>query len=166
MPQPPVLPKPADIQLSPHFWLSEFTTSQTAIRLNLDNTPSPTVVFALARLAALLERVRDVCGGRPIVISSGYRCMTLNSLVGGAAASAHMAGLAADIVVPGLPLATLCRTLAASAVMEEVDQLIHEGGWAHVALAPVGIKPRRQTLTAMFSARGVTYRPGLPLMPA
>lgn len=158
-------PTTTDVQLSPHFWLSEFTASQIATRLVIDNTPPPQVVFNLTRLAALLERVREVCGGRPIVISSGYRSLMLNSAVGGAAASAHMAGLAADIVVPGFPLAALCRSIAASPAMDEVDQLIHEGTWAHLAIAAAGTRARRQTLTANFSARGVAYRPGLPLAP-
>lgn len=41
--------------------------------------------------------------GRPIRIVSGYRCPEYNAKVGGAKASQHMLGRAADVRVMGLP---------------------------------------------------------------
>jgi uncharacterized protein YcbK (DUF882 family) len=38
--------------------------------------------------------------GRPMVLTSGYRCRKHNAAVGGAANSLHCLGLAADILVP------------------------------------------------------------------
>lgn len=50
-------------------------------------------------LISKLQRVRDTLG-KPIRISSGYRDEAHNTRVGGAKASQHMAGRAADIVPP------------------------------------------------------------------
>jgi len=35
--------------------------------------------------------------GRPVIVSSGYRCKKLNDKVGGVKNSAHLTGCAADI---------------------------------------------------------------------
>lgn len=49
-------------------------------------------------LVAKLERAREIAGV-PFVITSGYRCPNHNVEVNGAPRSAHMKGLAADIMV-------------------------------------------------------------------
>lgn len=53
-------------------------------------------------LIALLEGVRTHFGGKPVTITSGYRCPTHNAAVGGAPQSQHLRGTAADIVVSGV----------------------------------------------------------------
>ncbi len=42
--------------------------------------------------------------GKPIVISSGYRCPALNRAVGGANTSQHMKGEAADLHLPSIAI--------------------------------------------------------------
>lgn len=49
----------------------------------------------------MLEPLRQHAG-KPVIISSGYRCPTLNRLVGGAKTSQHMKGEAADIRINSL----------------------------------------------------------------
>ena len=49
-------------------------------------------------LAAYLQKIRDHFG-KPVTISSGYRCEKHNKSVGGATGSYHTNGMAADIVV-------------------------------------------------------------------
>lgn len=44
-----------------------------------------------------LEKLRQICGGRPLVIISGHRCGWWNRRVGGAGQSRHVVGDAADI---------------------------------------------------------------------
>lgn len=51
----------------------------------------------LARLAIALETLRVELGGVPLHINSGYRCPTYNAKIGGAKASQHMQGTAADL---------------------------------------------------------------------
>lgn len=51
-------------------------------------------------LVKLLEKIREHFNA-PVVITSGIRCKTHNANVGGASASQHLYGTAADIVVKG-----------------------------------------------------------------
>lgn len=147
-------------RLTDHFSLAELTQSETAARRRIDNTPSPAAIENLTRTAQTLEQVRALLGGRPVLVSSGYRSPALNAAVGGAAKSAHMTGLAADFICPGFgsPL-EICRKLAASNL--SFDQIIQEGTWTHIGLAPVGQKPRQQVLTANFGPGATTYANGL-----
>lgn len=144
--------------LSEHFSLDELTQSNTAARRGIDNTPSPGIISALTRTAALLETARKILRGAPIVVSSGYRCKALNDAVGGAKASAHISGLAADIICPayGSPF-EVAQALAASKLA--YDQIIHEfGQWVHIGLAPMGEQPRRQALSIFEPG---AYQPGI-----
>ena len=144
--------------LSRHFTLDELIASQTAARHGIDNTPPPGVVRNLRRLAALLEKIRKLLGGTPILVSSGYRCAALNAAVGGARASAHMAGLAADFTAPDYgSVVQVARRIAESNL--RYDQLIHEyGAWVHIGLAPGRGKPRRQNLSIF---KGTGYLKGI-----
>lgn len=151
------LPAQGEAQLSMHFSLAELVASQTAVRKGIDNTPSAVEVENLRRLAQVLETVRDLLGGVPIQISSGYRCPALNQAIGGSQTSVHCKGLAADFVAPrfGAPLEV------ATAIRDSglpYDQLIHEyGRWVHLGLADDGMPPRREVLS--FFGNG--YLPGL-----
>ena len=92
--------KQNDIQLSEHFTLSEFTKSITAERLGIDNKPGYEQVLAMRRLCReVLEPLRQHYG-KPIRITSGFRCEALNKAVGGVGNSQHMLGEAADLSVP------------------------------------------------------------------
>ena len=151
-----------DQQLSPHFALSELTASQTATRLGLRNEPGILIVENLKRLALLLEQVRGLLGGKPILISSGYRSQAVNRAVGGAASSAHVDGLAADFICPGYGTPRqICQAIQDSPL--RFDQLIFEGTWVHLA-APKEANtpaPRRDVITALFSGGSVRYLKGI-----
>lgn len=137
------------ILLTPHFTLAELIASQTAARLGINNEPPPKIVENLRRTAELLEECRRVLGGKPILISSGYRSPALNAAVGGAFSSAHLWGQAADFTCPGAgSVATVCQRLAGTPGLQ-FDQLIREfdqggAGWVHIAWAAT---PRLQILT-------------------
>jgi zinc D-Ala-D-Ala carboxypeptidase len=147
------------VQLSEHFSLEELIASEVAARAGIDNAPSEPILANLRLLAEGLERVRVALGGKPIHVSSGYRCEALNRAIGGAAGSAHMDGLAADILCPqfGPPL-DVCRAIVAAGV--ETDQIIHEfGRWCHVAFAAPPQVARGELLTIASAAHG--YQRGL-----
>jgi len=124
------------MRLSPHFDLSEFTASQTASRLGIDNTPPAEIIAALTRVAQWLEGVRILLGV-PIIISSGYRSPELNNAVGGSKSSQHMYGEAVDFTAPGFggPRHVMDRIIDAGM---DYDQLILEfpasGGWVHASI--------------------------------
>lgn len=89
-----------DLYLTPHFKLSEFEKSATATSCGIDNSVPPQYVPVLQQLCKeVLEPLRAFVG-KPIIISSGYRCNALNVKVGGAYASQHTLGEAADIQLP------------------------------------------------------------------
>jgi hypothetical protein len=133
--------------LSSHFSLEELTASQTASRNGIDNAPGRSELRNLKTLASVLERVRGALGGKPVLISSGYRCPELNAAVGGSTSSAHMQGLAADFIIP--KFGTVLQTARAVAAVDiPFDQLIFEyGDWIHLGLAAAGRAPRRELLS-------------------
>ena len=90
------------IQLSPNFYLHEFTRSQAAARHGIDISVAPdSEEFSHLKYlcSVALQPARDALG--PIFISSGYRPKELNRAIGGSATSAHVHGCAADISVVG-----------------------------------------------------------------
>lgn len=129
-----------------YFKLSEFINSATANRLGIDNIPSFEVVDNLNRLAAYLDDIRTKFG-KPILISSGYRCPMLNKAVGGVVNSQHLKGLAADLVCSDME-----KLLSIIRETKGFDQVIteHNKGsksyWIHVSVAPVFGKPRNQVI--------------------
>jgi len=86
--------------LTTHFKLSEFSRSTTAEALKIDNTiPEELIPNIKALCENILEPLREHAG-KPIIISSGYRCPKLNRTVGGVPNSKHQTGEAADIYNP------------------------------------------------------------------
>lgn len=89
-----------DLQLTPHFTLKEFEKSATAAANGINNSVPSRYIPVLQQLCQeVLEPLRSYVG-QPIIISSGYRCNQLNIKVGGAYASQHTLGEAADIQLP------------------------------------------------------------------
>lgn len=79
------------------FTLKELTKSTYATRNKIDNTPSQKEVNNLIALVDnILDPLREAYG-KPIIVTSGYRCERLNALIGGSKTSQHKYGLAADI---------------------------------------------------------------------
>lgn len=146
--------------LSEHFTLAEFCTSQTAARMGRTIEPSPEEVQNLARLCVtVLEPLREALG-RSIHISSGLRPLWLNTAIGGSTSSAHIDGRAADIEVPGMSPLEVCRKVVELGL--PTDQVIHEfASWCHVGVAKADARPRNQLLTARVVAGRTTYEGGL-----
>jgi len=143
------------MQLSPNFSLAQLVYSETAERERIDNAPSADIVDNLRRLAAGLEQVQDLLR-QPLAISSAYRCPELNACVGGARASQHTCGQAADFTCPefGAPLAII-KAICASAI--EFDQCILEyARWVHISFDP---NPRGKVLSIYDPNQG--YLDGL-----
>lgn len=145
------------MQLSPHFTMAELTNSPAATRLGIDNAPPSAVAGNLARVAATLEQIRALVGG-PITVSSGYRSPALNKAVGGAANSAHVLGLAADITAPGMTARALALLIRDSGIA--LDQCILEfERWVHIGLSASAY--RREFLTAKIENGSTRYLNGI-----
>ena len=77
------------------------TKSATAQRKGIKNDPS---IQVCQSLTALIEKVLDPLReayGKPIIVTSGYRCEKLNKAVGGVYNSQHLKGQAADLCIDG-----------------------------------------------------------------
>ena len=137
-------------RLTPHFTLEEFTFSQTASRKGIDNTPDKDALQNLQFLAERMEDVRKLLG-TPIHISSGYRCLELNTILGSKPSSSHVKGLACDF--------SSSRYGNASDIVFDIvssdisyDQLILEfykpsnpdSGWVHISFSQNN--PRKEAL--------------------
>jgi len=142
------------MKLSEHFSLEEFTRSQTATRMCIENTPSDKLIEnGVALCENVLEPLR-LAIGKPITITSGYRCRNLNRLIGGSATSSHMKFEAADIVVYGLETGGIAAKINQLGL--EYDQLINEfGSWVHVSYS-MGDN-RRESLIAKKVAGRTVY---------
>lgn len=120
------------MNLTPHFTLQELTSSEIAVRKNLDNIPNENVKANLVRLARFLEEVRTALG-RPIMINSAYRSQAVNEAVGGKPNSQHCLGCAADIKVPGLTPDDIMQQIIQADL--DYDQIIREfDSWVHISI--------------------------------
>jgi len=129
--------------LSKNFTLDEFVESSTASRLNIDNTPDFEVKNNLVRLCKeILQPLRDVLQ-RPIHVTSGYRCKTLNKAVGGVYNSQHCYGLAADICVDSMDSIKLYKRIKELEL--SYDQLICYPSFVHVSIAGTSANYRFQS---------------------
>ena len=127
------------MNLSPHFTLDELTHTD---HREIDNTPTQDEINNLQQLANFLEEVKTVLGGKPIMISSGFRCKALNDAVGSKDTSQHRTGFAADFRVPGMTPDEVVRAVIASGI--GYDQIIREfDRWTHISVSD---KPRKQAL--------------------
>jgi zinc D-Ala-D-Ala carboxypeptidase len=116
--------------VTPHFSLAELTRTD---HRTLDNTPDPAALANLHRLAAFLEQVREVLGGRAVMVNSAYRSKAVNDAVGSSDRSQHRLGCAADIRVPGMTPDAVVRAVRASGLA--YDQLIREfDSWTHISI--------------------------------
>lgn len=129
-----------------YFKLSELTRSDTAKRSKINNIPTKQEE---ANIIALIDNILDPLReayGKPIIVTSGFRCERLNKLVNGSKNSQHRLGQAADI-------RTVEDTVEENKKLFELiqklnlpfDQLINEYNysWVHVSYSP---RNRKQIL--------------------
>jgi hypothetical protein len=129
--------------LTPHFTLEELTATQ---HREFDNTPNSSEINNLKRLAEMLEEVKTLLDGKPIMINSAFRSKAVNDAVGSKDTSQHRVGCAADIRVPGLTPDQVVQAIKNSPI--QFDQLIREfDSWTHLSVPnnPSG-EPRKQVL--------------------
>ena len=150
------------MKLSKNLSLAEVTKSNTANRLNIDNTPDD---WAKENLKAIAEHVfqplRDAfkC---PIFVSSGYRGPELNAAIGGSKRSQHMEGRALDLDADVFGRCTNGEIFRWILNNVTFDHLIWEFGdkdnpdWVHVSYVHDGVN-RGRCLKACRDDKGKTY---------
>lgn len=129
-----------------YFTLNELIKSDAARRSKINNTPNKQEENNLIALVEnILDPLREAYG-KPIIVTSGFRCERLNKLVNGSKTSQHRTGQAADIrtvedtVEENKKLFNLAQGLNLP-----FDQLIDEYNydWVHVSYSP---RNRKQIL--------------------
>jgi len=156
------------MRLTKNFTLSEFTKSNTALRLGINNEPTKEGVIKLGLLAAFLQRIRDCIG--PLRITSGYRSPQLSEVIGSSSNSQHCRYEAVDLqFVKRGKMDNLQIYKAVIDLDLDYDQCILEFGknteyldgepdWVHLSWKITD--NRRQTLVAYKDINNKTnYRP-------
>ena len=144
------------MNLSNNFTLKELTDSQTAVRLGFSEqfTPPQDVLSNLGKLCHnILEPLREKLG-KPIAITSGYRCLRDNTAIGGAVTSQHVKGQAADTHVLGMSIEDWYQFVKHSDL--PYDQIIQEfDAWVHISYSDT---PRKMCLRAVKENGKTVYK--------
>lgn len=123
------------MKLTPHFTLEELagTSVKKYKEQNLEEAKKN--MGKMYMLAGFAERIREIVG-KPIIVTSAFRCVKLNNAVGGSLTSQHLNAEAIDIKVSGKTSEELLQILVASDL--KYDQIIWETSgrtsWVHVSI--------------------------------
>ena len=124
-----------------YFTIKELSHSETANRKGIDNTPTGDVVVSMTTLInECLDPVRELYG-KPITVTSGFRCPMLNKAVGGVNSSQHVKGEAADLV--GRNDDETRKIFETAKAFGQFDQLLYEKNskgniWVHISYKASG----------------------------
>lgn len=131
------------MNLTEHFTLEELTHTD---HRQFDNTPNDAEIANLVRLAEFLEKVKEVLGGKPIIVNSAFRSAEVNRAVGSSDKSQHRRGCACDFRVPGMTPDEVVKAIVASDL--KYDQCIREfNSWIHISIPNTeDAKPRLMSL--------------------
>ena len=136
-----------------YFTLPELCKSNVANTYRIDNTPD---FIQVDHLKELVDKFLDplrVAWGRPIFVTSGFRCKKLNShsAVGGSSTSAHLTGYAADLIPSNVKIDEFILFAKNWADRNHIayDQMIDEcdkkgNHWLHIGLYNNAGQQRRQ----------------------
>ena len=129
--------------LTKNFTLEELTHTD---HREFTNEPNETERANLVRLANFLEQVKELLGGKPIMVNSAFRSKAVNDAVGSKDTSQHRLGCAADLRVPGMTPDEVVKAVMASDL--PFDQVIREfDRWTHISVVShPADTPRRQAL--------------------
>lgn len=144
--------------MAKYFTYSEFIKSETAKKLNIDNTPTEEPIQDnILELMRIMDKIREnwteyctlnYLPHPEILINSGYRCEALNKALKGSKTSAHRIGAAVDFEAKN------GRNKDLFGIVQEVlkecqisfDQLIDEYdfSWIHLGLKNCSGEQRMQ----------------------
>lgn len=121
-----------------YFTFGEFERSDTATRYAIDNAIPDA---AKRNIAALVDKVLDPlreAWGKPITVTSGYRCPQINRMVKGVATSMHLTGQAADITTGNMIDNRKLYQLAQDLKLPYFELIgkKYGFGWLHISYAP------------------------------
>lgn len=120
-----------------NFCMSELIHSDFAVKHNINNMPDIKSLDCMLNLIVYcLQPIREVLK-KPMIISSGFRNLAVNQLVGGVSNSQHVKGQAVDFTVKGMTVNQIIEIIKKSGI--EYDQLINEyNRWVHISYVKGG----------------------------
>lgn len=83
------------------------------------------------RMLKHAEDVRAHFGGKPMIVSSAFRCPKHNREVGGVSKSLHLDGCAMDVYIPGVPSSEI---VAYSKACGSPDAYSINSNYAHISV--------------------------------
>lgn len=123
--------------IAPHFLLYEFLISDSrspfynALNLNafFSSEGKEIILSNIKNVGSILEEIREDYG-QPIIVTSGFRCPSVNSYYKGSKNSYHLSGRAVDIKYSS-HLAQICTTFR-----DRLKELIinKQKGYIHIAI--------------------------------
>ena len=123
------------MNLTPHFTDIEICKTSFSKYKQKNLEEGTKQLGKLYMLAGFAERVREIVG-KPLIITSGYRCDGLNKAVKGSSASQHRLCEAIDFKVKGMTNQQVACKIAASDL--KFQQLIIENSgsaeWVHISI--------------------------------
>ena len=132
------------MNLSAHVTLAEFENSPTATTHGINNKMSESQIASAKLLCENVFEPLRIYLNTPIAISSGFRSLQVNKMIGGSKTSQHTKGEAMDLQIGAKGFNFIKDKL-------DFDQLIWEFGndenpsWVHVSFSS---KNRKQVLKA------------------
>ena len=132
------------MNLSAHVTLAEFENSPTATTHGINNKMSESQIASAKLLCENVFEPLRIYLNTPIQISSGFRSLQVNKMIGGSKTSQHTKGEAMDLQIGANGFFFIKTKL-------DFDQLIWEFGndenpsWVHVSFSS---KNRKQVLKA------------------
>lgn len=124
------------MNLTPHFTIEELAGTSVEKYKKLNLLKAQEQMGKMYMLAGFAERVREIVG-KPLIITSGYRCPELNKAIGGAITSQHIFCEAIDFVVKGLRPEDVFNRIVTSDL--KYNQIIIERNtkgsqWVHISI--------------------------------
>jgi hypothetical protein len=144
--------------MSDHFTIKELTFSDTAVRLNIDNTPTDQVLINLQNLIQfILEPVRENFD-KPVKITSGYRSPALCQAINSKPTSQHTLGEAVDFEIIGVPNQVVSDWIVNNldfdqCILEFYNPKEYNSGWVHCSYRTSG---NRKMYLKAYTANGRT----------
>lgn len=129
------------MQLTEHFSEEELLNSNTATAKGITEqyTPSDAVLYNLTVLCEKILEPLRIKLGKPITISSGYRCERLNQAVGGMGTSQHLCNggsAAVDTTVAGMEINDWYEFVKNSGIPTDEIIIEHDSEghfWVHIS---------------------------------
>lgn len=131
------------MNLTPHFTDAELCGTSVIKYQKKNLTEGAKQIGKLYMLAGFAERVREIVG-YPLIVTSGFRCISLNNYLGGALVSQHLLCEAIDIVCSKMTVKGMYEKIKKSDL--KYDQMIIETNKAGAEWLHISIGSRKQRL--------------------